>query len=222
MDMQSLLSLRLSQLPGYGKWFVGMFTLMMLCVVMWAMWMLAIEYGKFEPDRQPAVEIVPDSVQVYDDDISADIASDSEVVLAPEWDSIHAGEELPIDSAEIKQMAQAEKNSREDENESDPERAYRRLRHNVSLAHTHINGQTLLFFAIGLIFLFTSVAARTKTIAFIVFGLSVIVHNVGLSGKGFASIFDDMLAISGVLILAAIVYMALMIFAELLRAPKHE
>src|SRR3989304_5576519 len=39
------------------------------------------------------------------------------------------------------------------------------LRHNLGLAHTHINGQTLLFLAIGLVFLFTSVSpGRKKTV----------------------------------------------------------
>lgn len=91
----------------------------------------------------------------------------------------------------------------------------RRLKHNVALAHTHINGQTLLFFATGLVFLFTSVPAKIKKIVFWVFGLSVIIHNIGLSGHGVNSLYDDMLAVSGVLILVSILYIVLMVFVDL-------
>jgi len=89
------------------------------------------------------------------------------------------------------------------------------LRENVGLAHTHINGQTLLFFAIGFIFLFTSIPTKRKKIIYWLFGLSVLVHTIGLSGEGFHWFFDDILALSGVILIAVIAYMALIIYGDL-------
>jgi hypothetical protein len=95
------------------------------------------------------------------------------------------------------------------------------FRHNLGLAHTHINGQTLLFFAIGLIFLFTSVSCKTKKTVLWVFAISIVVHVTGLTGQGFHFIFDDVLAISGVVILLSIVYMALRIYVDLAKTNKR-
>ena len=100
-----------------------------------------------------------------------------------------------------------------------PEQKQRRFKHNVKLAHTHINGQTLLFFAIGLVFLFTSVKPKPKKILFWVFAVAVVVHNIGLTGQHFNWLYDEMLAVSGVLILAAIGYMAVTIYMDLLKKP---
>ncbi len=89
------------------------------------------------------------------------------------------------------------------------------LRHNLGLAHTHVNGQTLLFFALGLLFLFTSVSLKTKKRILWTFGITILVHTVGLSGEGFHWIFDDLLAVSGVIMLILIAYMCLMIYVDL-------
>ncbi len=89
------------------------------------------------------------------------------------------------------------------------------FRENVGLAHTHINGQTLLFFAIGLVFLFTSAPAKTKKTIFWLFGVSIIVHVIGLTGSGYASIYDDILAFSGIGIIISILYIAFWIFIDL-------
>jgi hypothetical protein len=103
--------------------------------------------------------------------------------------------------------------------EPTPEQKRRRLKHNVKLAHTHINGQTLLFFAIGLVFLFTSVKPKSKKIVFWLFAISVVVHNIGLTGEHYNWLYDELIAISGVLILASIAYMALSIYMDLLKKP---
>ncbi|MGH8016249.1 MAG: hypothetical protein ACREBV_08675 [Candidatus Zixiibacteriota bacterium] len=95
----------------------------------------------------------------------------------------------------------------------------RRLKHNVKLAHTHINGQTLLFFAMGVVFLFTSVAPKVKKVTLWLFAISVVMHNIGLTGENYHWIFEDLIMVSGILILTSIVYMAFMIYPDLLRKP---
>ncbi len=122
------------------------------------------------------------------------------------------GESEPADSSEDKTEAA------ETENGLDPEQ----FEHNVKLAHTHINGQTLLFFAIGFLFLFTSVKPKIKTTVLWVFGLSVFVHAFGLAGQHFHWFYDDILALSGFLILGSIAYMSFVIYVNLLEKPTEK
>lgn len=88
---------------------------------------------------------------------------------------------------------------------------------NVKLAHTHINGQTLLFFAMGLVFLFTSAKPKIKKFVYWVFASSVLVHNIGLTGENYHWVYEELIMISGILILVSIGYMALMIYIDLLK-----
>jgi len=88
---------------------------------------------------------------------------------------------------------------------------------NVKLAHTHINGQTLLFFAMGLMFLFSSAKPKIKKILFWIFSMSVVVHNIGLTGENYHWIYEELIAVSGILILVSIAYMAFVIYADLLK-----
>ncbi len=90
-----------------------------------------------------------------------------------------------------------------------------RLKHNLELAHVHVNGQTLLFFALGAVFLFTSVSRRVKKTTLWAFALTIVMHTAGLTGEGYHWVFDDMLAISGVLMLVLIAYMCFMIYVDL-------
>lgn len=161
-------SIRLSNLPGYAKLFVALFTSLMLCVCLWAAWLYTIEKGGIDEGNLPAY-----------------LQSDTPTTADTE-------------------------NHEQNEEHGD-------LRHNLGLAHTHINGQTLLFFAIGLVFLFTSGKPKIKKTVFWTLGLSVLVHVIGLSGEGYHWVFDDILALSGLMILVTIVYMALLIFVDLAR-----
>lgn len=200
-------SIRLSDLPSYAKLFVALFTALMLCVCFWAGWIYVVEKGGVDEAHLPAYMQKEPAKQSASTDV------DTADVLAPIWDSEYKGEEMPIDSSAIANETQEHK---EDGNDKRPSR----FRHNIGLAHTHINGQTLLFFTIGLVFLFTSVQPQVKKAVFWIFGVAVLLHTIGLSGMGIASLYDDILAISGVVILLTIAYMALMIFADLVKNPR--
>jgi len=115
--------------------------------------------------------------------------------------------------------AKAQEPESEPKQKVTPDQSRRRLKHNVKMAHTHINGQTLLFFAMGLVFLFTSVKPKIKKNIFWVFAVSVVVHNIGLTGENYHWLYNEMVAVSGVLILVSIAYMAVVIYADLLRHP---
>ena len=110
----------------------------------------------------------------------------------------------------------------EPEKPSTAQEHHKHLRKNLGLAHTHVNGQTLLFFALGSLFIFTSVKHKTKKIVLWTFGISILVHAVGLSGEGFHWFFDDILALSGLVMLLLIAYMCLMIYVDLAKTPSNE
>lgn len=210
---------RLSDLPPAGKLFVGIFTTLMLAVCLWAVVIYYVEKGMVDDDTElPAYLTEPVTEDDRQEDIEA-ITDDPEAVLAPQWDSTLAGMEAAVDTATMAdefrktdsemytEAAQLYDDEYEDKHE--------RLEHNVGLAHTHINGQTLLFFAIGLVFLFSSAPVRTKKILYWIFGTSVLLHVIGLTGQGYFRLFDDILALSGLAILLVIAYMAFLIYVDL-------
>ncbi len=130
---------------------------------------------------------------------------------------IYAVEKGSVDVSKLPAYLQTEPDNQTMTETNDAEKP--NMRHNLGLAHTHINGQTLLFFAIGLIFLFTSAKEKIKKIVLWLFAVSIVVHTIGLSGMHYASIYDDILAISGVAILVLIVYMAFVIVIDLAKKP---
>jgi len=209
---------KLSNLPPYAKLFVAIFTTLMLCVCLWAVWIFYERKGRVTDETPlPAyLQLNASSVKQLPNEVKQDldeIISDSLAVTAPKWDSESRGEEKRIDSADLATIAH--KATQPD----DERRAQRRFNHNLGLAHTHINGQTLLFFGIGLVFLFTSAAPKLKKIINWVFGLSILAHGVGLTGQGFCWFYDDLLSLSGVVLLLTIAYMAFLIFVDLARKP---
>ncbi len=224
---------RLSNLPGYGKLFVAIFTTLMLLVVFWAMFIFYVSRGMVGEDTKLPAYLTDDAqvVGTEEADSVADIdlqetadqlQEDSEAVLAPVWDSDFAGLEVHVDSGtnvkkfrEREAQMQTGSQSLDDDDEPDFEE-------NVGLAHTHVNGQTLLYFAMGFVFLFTSVSPKIKKSVYWIFGISILLHAIGLTGQGYYGIFDDTLAISGVALLVIIVYMALLIYVDLGHSPSKE
>lgn len=222
----------LSNLPNVGKLFVGIFTTLMLLVCLWAVFIFYVDKGIIDEDSVPLylTKTMTGPPAQAEADLRQDIeevVSDSESVLAPIWDSTFAGEEAVADSATVAHEfeiadEQAAAEEKQVETESEYGSHHEHLRRNVGLAHTHINGQTLLFFTLGLVFLFSSATAKIKKIVFWVFGATILLHAVGLSGEGFGSFFDDILAVSGVAILVVIAYMALMIYVDLGRKANRK
>jgi len=218
---------RISQLAPIGKLFVALFTTLMLLVCLWAVWIYTERRGQVDQDHLPAYLIDQPEEQV-ESEIEG-IAADSAAVRAPVWDMEHHGEEEPFDSTDIDSMMEAAGYEAEDyepgvdaEDNDDyvtPE-GDDHFSHNLGLAHVHVNGQTLLFFALGAVFLFTSVSLKTKKWVLWLFAIMIVLHTIGLTGQGYNSVFDDMLAISGVLMLVIIAFMCLRIYVDLGRKRK--
>jgi hypothetical protein len=216
----------LSQLPPYAKLFVALFVSLMLCVVLWATWIFYQSEGVVNPKSLPAyLRGSADSVNVRElpgevrQDLN-EIISDSSAVLAPQWDTEHAGKEQPLDSAAIVRIAKNAARDTIEEYAGDGDfepiaRTEGRFRRNLGLAHTHVNGQTLLFFAMGALFLFSSAKPRIKRTLYWIFGSAILCHVIGLTGRGYHWFFDDLLAVGGMAILACVVYMAIIIYVDL-------
>ncbi len=220
----------LSTLPPWAKLFVGLFVSLMLCICFWATWIFYESQGVVNPDRLPAY-LKPDTTDVSMKELPksvrsdlAEIMSDSAAVLAPRWDTQQAGLESRLDSAAIVRIARNAIRDSLDEiaGDADLEPAIQppgMFRHNLGLAHTHVNGQTLLFFAMGFVFLFSSAKPKVKRILYLVFGVSILCHAIGLTGHLYSWFFDDLLVVSGMAILGSIVYMAMIIYVDLGRKP---
>jgi uncharacterized membrane protein len=216
---------RISNLPPAGKTFVGIFTALALCICLWAVHIFYIEkiaesdeHAMFAWDYDES----PGNAEAVAEHL---LAEDPEAVHAPVWDSNQAGQEetLGVDELadELSDHAAAtdEYDGDYDEYAGDDEGEHD-YHENVGLAHTHMNGQTLLFFAIGLVFLFTSASACLKKVVYWLFGLSVFAHAVGLTGGGYNWIFDALLMISGAVILIMIIVMAVVIFRDLAKPAE--
>lgn len=211
---------RLANLPPYAKLFVAIFTALMLCVCFWAIWIYYEREGKISAEEIPAYSQQEENggISQVQEELNV-IAEDTLAVYAPVWDTQVAGREQPIDSADIMRMARQAIAEARDEAIDAGEEDKSGLSHNLGLAHVHVNGQSLLFFAIGLIFLFSSASAGMKMIVYWTGGITVLVHTIGLTGEGYAEIFEDILALSGVVLLGIFAFMAFRIFMDLARKP---
>ncbi|MCX6834437.1 MAG: hypothetical protein NTW07_04770, partial [candidate division Zixibacteria bacterium] len=89
----------LSSFPPIAKLFISLFTTLVLCVCLWAVWIYTV--GEVEGDDDSTIATLTDQ-----EEIDA-IAADREAVLAPIWDSGHAGQEIPLDSGEIDTMEES-------------------------------------------------------------------------------------------------------------------
>lgn len=200
----------------------------------------------YDSEQAGAADPLSETTPAYDPsspeaeaDRQSDIAAlsdDPDAALAPIWDSSLAGQPARVDSATMAQkfregdeyLAGEAREFTGSDARDDPAELYSdsrpdwqtQLRRNVGLAHTHINGQTLLYAVLGLFFVFTSATVKLKKILLWSFTIVILLHSIGLSGESFHWFFDDILAVSGVAMLAIMSYMAFLVFVELGRKPK--
>jgi hypothetical protein len=214
---------RISNLPPAGKVFVGIFTALALCVCLWAVHITYLE-RLAEGDEYAEITTDYDAASTDAEAVAEQVLTeDPEAVLAPVWDSNQAGQEETLDVEELtdelsEHVATTEEYNGDYDEYADAEgddEYENDYRDNVALAHTHVNGQTLLFFAIGLVFLFTSASAYVKKTVYWLFGPSVFAHAVGLTGEGYHWVFDGLVFVSGAVILIMIIVMAVIIFRDL-------
>jgi hypothetical protein len=205
----------ISSFPPIVKLFVGIFTSLMLLVCLWAVWIYTVDRGEADTlaytqspglANESATATQPDTERRRGrDELSARdemevIESDSETALAPIWDTTHAGEPEPLDSSRIDTM----------ESIADLTKGYDGVGDDDV---SQVKGESHLRHNLG---------PRVKETVLWAFALTVVAHTIGLTGEGYHSLFGDLLALSGVVLLALIGYMCLMIFVDLGRSPKKD
>lgn len=217
---------RLSRLPGYARLFVGLVTVLMLFVCVWAVWIFYESQGKPDPDHLPAYLKQPadiaDSSKAEPGDLSV-VPHESSAGLVPAQETTICENERPLRTSGPLPATESDSTRlpEDDYGEVSESGGHESpFRENLGLAHTHINGQTLLYFVMGFFFLFTSVSPKLKKTLYWVFGIAVLAHAIGLTGRGFHWVYDDLLAVSGFTILAVMGWMGLLIIFELVNAPR--
>ncbi len=207
----------LSSFPSTAKLFVGLFTTLVMLMSFWGVWDATTDSEL--PDENGAISDLRPA-----DEIDA-IASDSETALAPIWDTNHAGEPAPLNSSRIDSMQSVADLTEGYDGVGDNEydgAVENRLSHNIRVAQLHVSGRMILFFALGAIFLFTSVKPLIKKIAFWLFAVSVVGCGTGLVGMGHHRLFYDVLVVSDLLMLAIVCYMCATIYVDLRHSPQKE
>jgi len=188
----------LAKLPSHGKLFVALFTVLFLVVIIWSAVVAALNAGLFG------------DFEYYGDyeaatDFEAAMA-DSESVTAPDW--ADSGEQVPIQPEDTLKFKEYE--------ETRLPFAIR-LKDNVEWALEHVSTQALLYFAVGLLFMFTSYGVKTKRFFFWTVSILIFLHVLGLTGHGFCWPANFLLYACGALILILMFVMGVMVLRDLKR-----
>lgn len=89
---------------------------------------------------------------------------------------------------------------------------------NFKLGHTHLNGQSLVYFSLMVLFLMSSASERSKILWGVLFAIAIIMHTFGLFFMH-KEAFALLLRASGGLLALTIAVMCLYIFIDTLKRP---
>ncbi|UCD95091.1 MAG: hypothetical protein JSU69_03305, partial [Candidatus Zixiibacteriota bacterium] len=165
--------LTLGKLPPYGKLFVALFSVLVIIVVVWMLMVGAMEAGIVGFDESAYEEEWYDEYE-FEMDVD-EIMSDEEAVTPPDWTD--SGEQEPIEPEDIEKF--------EEEYEEEEYPFWLRFEDNAIRALEHIGSRAILYFAVGLIFMFTTYPAGAKKFFFWLLGILLILHVIGVTGHGF-------------------------------------
>ncbi len=200
---------RLSKLPKYGKTFVAAFALLLIGVVLWMVFLGAMESGMIgTSDELAGSDIIQEGahqgeVEIPEEEAIEPLIEDSELVTAPNWSD--SGEQRVITEADTSAFLDTE-----------PAVPFRdAFESNLEWSMEHFASELLLFFAAGLLFLFTGYSDRLKRFLYIWLGILIFVHAIGMAGMGFCWPANAIMYVVGPLILLTFLVMAVMILKDL-------
>ncbi len=188
---------RLSQLPPYAKFAVAIYMFLIACVLVIAM-ILGAYHGGFigsskSKENNDSVEQVTEAGDSeYDDEESGDDSDGIEVIGAE-------GDTKPSNVIQT------------------PWFQY----DNFKLGHAHINGQSLVFFTVVLLFVFTGASSGSKKLWSLILALSIIIHTLGLFYQHKPP-FDIILRVSGTLFAVATAVMGFFIIKDIAKKSDTE
>jgi len=194
-------NIKLSRLPGYGKLFVALFTVLVILVVLWMVLLGAMESGIIgEPVQRFDYEAAEEAL---DQEIEA-IMADEQAVTAPNWTD--SGQQEPItpeDEEIFEEYAEEELPF------------WELFREKVGEGLEHISSQALIFFALGLLFLFTGYSIGIKKFFYWLLAILIALYAIGTSGHGFCWPADFLFYSACPLILIILFIMAIMVLKDL-------
>ncbi len=218
----------LSKLPGYGKLFVALYTLLVILVVIWMTILGAMEagiigdMGPYDDEMELAGEYEP-----YDDNEDEEAAAaedydelliEDSAVTPPQWGD--SGEQEDIAMADTEMFAGPEEEEEYEEEyegyvEDEDITFWLHFNENMRAAIEHLSSQAMLFFGLGIFFLFSGYSKGTKKLFFWILGILIGLHLLGISGQGFCWPADLLTYSAGPLILIGFFIMGIMILAGL-------
>jgi len=89
---------------------------------------------------------------------------------------------------------------------------------NFKLGHTHLNGQSLVYFSLIILFLWSSASEKMKILWGVLLAFSVVLHTFGLFFMH-KDLFAMLLRVSGGLLSLSITVMCVYIFVDTLKRP---
>jgi len=202
---------RLSKLPKYGKTFVGAFAILMIGIVLWMFVLGGMESGMFFSEDETVAEIAEESVNKYgniqEEESMEPLIEDSELVTPPDWS----------DSGEQKVITEEDEGKFSDEDTEPAIPFWEKFEDNMESSMEHFSSEVLLFFAVGLVFLFTGYSAGAKKFFYIWLPILVVLHAFGVAGYGFCWPSNFIMYVVGPLILLTLLVLAIMILKDLAR-----
>lgn len=90
---------------------------------------------------------------------------------------------------------------------------------NFKLGHTHLNGQSLIYFSLIVLFLMTTASEKSKILWGLLLAFSVVLHTFGLFFMH-KDAFAMILRISGGLLALSVTVMSLYIFVDTIKRPS--
>ena len=195
----------LTKLPSYGKLFVGLFGVLIIMVIIWMAVLGSMEAGMLGDDDEYGEIMEPYEEYDFEADIET-IMADEQAVTPPDW--ADSGHQEPIEPEDIEEF----------EDFAEEEYAltfWEKLEENLEWAMEHLAAQALLFFAVGLVFIFTTYSAGTKRFFIWVLMLLIVLHILGMTGSGFCLPANILLWGIGSLLLVWLLIMDVMILVNL-------
>lgn len=92
---------------------------------------------------------------------------------------------------------------------------------NFKLGHTHLNGQSLIYFSLIILFLISTASERMKILWGVLLAISIIVHTFGLFFMH-KDLFALMLRFSGGLLALSVTVMCAYIFVDTIKRPAAQ
>ena len=194
----------LSKWPSYGKTFVAVFALLIIGIVLWMFILGAMESKMFcSGPTYDEYGVVPEK------EAMEPLFEESELVTPPDWTD--SGEQKVITKGDADDFRNLD-----DYGELEPNVSFwNQFSANMGWSIEHFASESMLFFAVGFLFLFTGYSTKTKRFLIVWTGVLIVLHAFGTAGFGFCWPSDFLMYGIGPLLLLTLLLMAVMILKDL-------